>query len=77
MRTTVSIDDGVYEEARRIAFETRQTLGKVINDLLVSGLRSRRAAGGRELGQLAGSVWIADDFDQTPSEIIDAFEGDL
>lgn len=34
MRTTVSIDDEVYEQARRIAFESRRTLGDVINELL-------------------------------------------
>lgn len=31
----------------------------------------------RALGSLKGQIWIAPDFDETPQEIIDAFEGDL
>ncbi len=27
-------------------------------------------------GSLAGQIWIADDFDETPQEVIDAFYGD-
>jgi prevent-host-death family protein len=30
----------------------------------------------RELGGWRGRVWIADDFDETPDEIIRQFEGD-
>lgn len=30
---------------------------------------------GRQLGRLRGQIWIAPDFDETPQEIIDAFEG--
>ena len=29
----------------------------------------------RKLGALAGSIRIAPDFDETPSEVIEAFEG--
>ena len=39
MRTTVSSDDEVYEQARRMAFESRRTLGDVINELLTEGLK--------------------------------------
>ena len=31
----------------------------------------------RKPGRLAGKIWIAPDFDETPEEIIAAFEGDL
>ncbi len=33
-----------------------------------------RPSGLRRPGELAGKVWIADDFDETPKEIIDSFE---
>jgi len=29
----------------------------------------------RKPGRWQGQIWIADDFDETPSEVIDAFEG--
>jgi prevent-host-death family protein len=29
----------------------------------------------RQLGGLAGKIWIADDFDETPADIIAAMEG--
>lgn len=31
----------------------------------------------RRLGDLKGQIWIAPDFDETPEEVIKAFEGDL
>ncbi len=31
----------------------------------------------REPGRLAGKIWIAPDFDETPEDIIAAFEGNL
>lgn len=73
MRTTITIDDEVYEEARRIAFESRRTLGEIINELLTEGLKlvaqpSKR----RQLGQLRGTITIADDFDDTPVEVRDS-----
>lgn len=73
MRTTVSIEDEVYEEARRIAFESRRTLGEVINELLTEGLKlMARPPARRQLGQLRGTITIADDFDDTPREVIDS-----
>jgi len=78
MRTTVSIDDEIHEAARRIAFETRRTLGEVVNELLALGLRQKvDGAPKRQLGQLRGSIRIADDFDETPDEVIAAFEADV
>ncbi len=75
MRTTITIDDAVYERARRIAFEQRRTLGEVINELLLAGLTTSQSPSGRRtLGALRGSVWIADDFDETPSEVLSALE---
>ncbi len=29
----------------------------------------------RQFGRLKGSIWIADDFDETPEWLVDAFEG--
>jgi len=78
VRTTVSIDDEIYEEARRIAFESRRTLGAVVNELLASGLQARRTTGSiRQLGQLRGAIVIADDFDDTPIDLVEAFEADV
>lgn len=75
MRTTLSIDDKIHEQARRIAFETRRTLGAVINELLAEGLKeTARPSARRQLGQLRGTITIADDFDDTPQEILDALE---
>ena len=37
--------------------------------------RSRRRK--RVIGSLKGQIWIAPDFDETPQEIIDSFEGNL
>lgn len=30
----------------------------------------------RRPGALKGAVWVADDFDETPDALLDAFEGD-
>ncbi len=73
MRTTVSLDERIHEEARRIAFESRRTLSAVINELLAEGLRQvERPPVRRQLGQLRGTISIADDFDDTPPEVLDA-----
>ena len=77
MRTTVSIDDEVYEQARRIAFESRRTLGEVINELLTEGLKLVAPPARRRLGQLRGTITIADDFDDTPREVLDALDSPL
>ena len=73
MRTTVSLDEQIHEEARRIAFESRRTLSAVINELLAEGLRQlTRPPERRRLGQLRGTIDIAEDFDDTPAEILDS-----
>lgn len=78
MRTTVSIDDEVYEEARRIAFDSRRTLGEVINELLVEGLKLvAPPPERRRLGQLRGTITIADDFDDTPREVLDSLDAPI
>ena len=78
MRTTVSIDDEVYEQARRIAFESRRTLGEVINELLTEGLKlAVRPPERRRLGRLRGTINIADDFDVTPREVLDSLDAPL
>ena len=78
MRTTVSIDDAVYEQARRIAFESRRTLGEVINELLAEGLKLvAPPLARRSLGRLRGSIRIADDFDDTPREVLDSLDSPL
>ena len=44
--------------------------GKPYLDLVPHRPRSRRT-----LGLLKGRIWIAPDFDETPPEVIEAFEG--
>ncbi|WP_419552446.1 CopG family transcriptional regulator [Candidatus Poriferisodalis sp.] len=78
MRTTVSLDDAIYDEARRIAFESRRTLGEVINELLAAGLKqAARPPARRQLGQLRGTITIADDFDDTPAEVLESLDDPL
>lgn len=78
MRTTIKIDDHLHEEARRLAFESRRTLSDVINELLAEGLkRMNRAPSRRRLGQLRDSITIADDFNETPAEILRALDEPL
>ena len=78
MRTTVSVQDEIYDEARRIAFESRRTLGAVINELLAEGLKQvARPPARRQLGQLRGTITIADDFDETPTEVLDSLDSPL
>ncbi len=80
MRTTLVLDDEVYEAARRRAFEQRRSLGAVISELAGRGLEAEVGAAARaeppaiRLGAWAGKVWIADDFDDTPQEWLDAIE---
>ena len=44
MRTTVDIDDGLLERAKRLALKEKQTLGAVVGQALAAYLSSRRAA---------------------------------
>jgi hypothetical protein len=78
MRTTVTLDDELYERARKISFEQRRTLGDVLNELIRRGLAAPSTPRPqRTLGTLRGRVWIADDFDETPGEILDAIDRPL
>lgn len=78
MRTTVSLDERIHEEARRIAFESRRTFSEVINELLAEGLKQvARPPMRRQLGQLRGTITIADDFDDTPTEVLDSLSEPL
>lgn len=78
MRTTVTVEDAVYEEARRIAFESRRTLGEVINELLAEGLKVvAPPPTPRRLGQLRGTITIAEDFDEVPREVLDSLDAPL
>jgi hypothetical protein len=35
----------------------------------------RPSAKPRKPGRLKGRLWVADDFDETPDEVLDSFEG--
>jgi len=42
MRTTIRVDDAILKEAKRLAVESRRTLGEVIEDLLREALARRK-----------------------------------
>ncbi len=78
MRTTIVIDDHLYDEARRLAYESRRALSEVINELLAEGLKRVASAPTRRgLGQLRGSITISDDFNETPAEVLRAVDEPL
>ncbi len=78
MRTTVTIADEVYENVRQIAFKSRRTLSEVINELLSEGIKvTARSSEPRRLGQLRGTIMIADDFDDLPREVLDSLDGPI
>ena len=60
----------------RVASGEEIVLGKSGKPLarLVPYAKSRQA---RMPGRLAGKIWIAPDFDETPEDVIAAFEGNL
>lgn len=73
MRTTLDIDDKLHEIARQRAFTERRSIGEVISELALKGLElQRRTAPRRPLGAFAGQIEVADDFDDTPPEVLDA-----
>ena len=75
MRTTLDIDDTLHEQARRVAFEQRRSLGDVISEWAAKGLEAeQRAAEQRPLGRYRGAITIADDFDVTPTEVATALD---
>lgn len=78
MRTTLLLDDEVYAAARQRAFEQRRSLGDVVSELARRGLAAERMqAPRRPIGLFDGQGFIADDFDETPPELIDAVEREL
>ena len=44
MRTTLTIDDQIAEELKRLAFQSGRSFKEVVNESLRRGLASRRAA---------------------------------
>lgn len=80
MRTTLVLEDGVYETARRRAFEQRRSLGSVISELAEKGLEAERngeGSRGVRFGAYAGEIWISDDFDETPQDWIEAIDAPI
>ncbi len=78
MRTTLDLDPEIHEIARRRAFEERRSIGDVISELAQLGLEAERAKRPwRPLGIFAGQVTVADDFDDTPAEWLDAIDEPL
>jgi hypothetical protein len=73
VRTTIDLDADVHEIARRRAFEERRSLGSVISELVRIGLEAEPRRH-RNLGAFAGLVHMADDFDETPREVLEALE---
>lgn len=78
MRTTVVLDDEVYDVIRRRAFEQRRPIGAVLSDLARGGLRAEATARGpRPWGKYAGQILMAEDFDETPPDLLAALEQPL
>jgi hypothetical protein len=44
MRTTVDIEDGILERAKRLALKEKRTLGAVVGEALVAYLGNRKLA---------------------------------
>lgn len=78
MRTTLVLNDGVYETARRRAFEQRRSLGAVISELAEIGLDAEQNGRGKHcgvrFGAYGGQIWMADDFDDVPQDWLDAIQ---
>lgn len=78
MRTTLVIDDDLYDVVRRRAFDERRSVGAVVSELARRGLRDERASAGRRAwGRYAGQIHIADDFDETPPDVLEALDQPL
>jgi hypothetical protein len=77
VRTTIDLDPEIHEIARRRAFEERRSIGDVISELARRGLDAAAPRRERRLGQFAGLVHIADDFDETPDEILRSLDEPL
>ena len=78
MRTTLVLDDGIYEAARKKAFEERRSLGDVVSEWAAQGQHATAAGSPkRRLGMFSERIWVADDFDETPDEWVAALEEPL
>ena len=82
MVLTLTVEPAVEREARTFAEERGTTLDALVGDFL-EGIARRKASRPaffdgtdrtRSPGGLSGEFWMADDFDETPAELIDAFE---
>ena len=77
MRTTLTLEDGLYESARKLAFEQRRPLGDVVSELAQRGLDSLKTPKRkRTLGFWQGRGWIAEDFNDPPDEVTASIESD-
>jgi hypothetical protein len=78
MRTTLVLDDQVYETARKLAFDQRRSLGEIISELAAKGLRSAESESPkRPLGFWEGQGRMADDFNDTPTEVLESLGADV
>ena len=79
MRTTLTLDDEVYAKARKRAFDEHRSLGDVISELAKRSLESEptKLYPAINIGFMKGQIWIADDFDETPQDILDAIDAPL
>ena len=75
MRTTVDIDDGLLERAKRLALKEKQTLGAIVGEALAAYLGSRRQAGKDPPFELLIRGTPRGKF-PTPAEILAAEEAD-
>ncbi len=48
MRTTLTLDDGLFRAARALAAQRDTSIGRVISDLALKGLRTTRPAAVRD-----------------------------
>jgi hypothetical protein len=78
MRTTLTLEDALYESARKLAFEQRRPLGDIVSELAQRGLDALETPKRqRTLGFWQGRGWIAEDFNDTPQEVAASIESDL
>lgn len=78
MRTTLELDDEVHEIVRLRAFTERRSIGDVVSELVRRGLEFEAAQRPRrKLGQFAGQIDLADDFNSLPQDLLDDFERSL
>ena len=76
MRTTLVLDDDVYDAVRRRAFDERRSLGAVVSELVHRALDAEPRQQ-RPIGIYDGQGWMADDFNETPGEVLEALEAPL